>query len=310
MKVFVTGATGVLGRPAVARMIAAGHEVRGVARSEEAAIALKTAGAEPVDVDLFDPHAVREAVVGSDVIAHLATHVPPFPEMLKAQSWELHNRLRTDATRNLVDAARAAGIPRFIKESITIVYADGGPEWLDERSPLIDGPALNAPAIQGEQIALELAGDSSHAVVLRFGLFYGGEGNRGTDEMLRMARWHLSMIPGKSWAFMSSIHVDDAAAAVLAALSAPSGIYNVTDDEPLTRGNAMEAFAQAFGTGRLVRAPHWTLKLVGGAPAASMTASQRVSNRKFEAITGWSPQYRSQVEGWKAEHARLEAGNA
>jgi nucleoside-diphosphate-sugar epimerase len=310
MRVFVTGATGVLGRPTVAALIAAGHEVRGVARNEEAALGLKAAGAEAVDVDLFDPHMVREAVVGCDVVAHLATNVPPYPEMLKTEAWQTHNRLRTDATRNLVDAARAAGVERFIKESITLVYADGGPEWLDERSPLMDGPALNAPAIQGEEIALGLASDSTHVVVLRFGLFYGGEGNRGTEEMLRMSRRHLSMIPGKSWAFTSAIHVDDAASAVVAALSAPTGIYNVTDDEPLTRGNAIEAFSRAFLTPKLFRVPHWTLRFFGGAPAASMMASQRVSNRKFEALTGWSPKYRNQIEGWKAEHERWEAEHA
>lgn len=310
MKVFVTGATGVIGRPTVAKLLAAGHEVRGVARSEDNAIALKEAGAEPVDVDLFDPPMVREAVVGSDVIAHLATNVPPYPEMLKAQAWETHNRLRTEATRNLVDAARAAGVPRIIKESITIVYADGGPEWLDERSPLMEGQAVNVPAIEGEQIALELAGDSTHAVVLRFGLFYGGEGNRNTDDMLRMAHRRLSLIPGKSWAFMSSIHVDDAASAVIAALSAPSGIYNASDDEPLTRGQAMDAFSKAFGIGRTFRVPHWILKIVGSAPAGSMMASQRVSNRKLEAVTGWAPQYRSQIEGWMAEAKRWEAEHA
>ncbi len=310
MNVFVTGATGVLGRPAVAGLIAAGHEVRGVARSEEAATALKTAGAEPVDVDLFDPQMVHDAVVGSDAIAHLATNVPPYPEMLKAEAWEMHNRLRTDATRNLVDAARAAGIQRFIKESITLVYADAGPEWIDERSPLMEGPALNAPAIEGEQIALELAADGANVVVMRFGLFYGGAGNRGTEEMLRLARRRLAMIPGKSWAFTSAIHVDDAATAVVAALAAPTGIYNVTDDEPLTRGNAIEAFSRAFRTKKLYRVPHWTLRFTSGVPAESMMASQRVSNRKFEALTGWSPKYRSQIEGWRAESERWEAEHA
>jgi nucleoside-diphosphate-sugar epimerase len=300
----------VLGRPTVACLIAAGHEVRGVARTEEAAIALKAAGAEPVDVDLFDPHVVRNAVVGCDVIAHLATNVPPYPEMLKPEAWEMHNRLRTDATRNLVDAARAAGIQRFIKESITLVYADGGPEWIDERSPLMEGVALNVAAVEGEQIALELADDSTHVVVMRFGLFYGGEGNRGTEEMLRMADRRLAPIPGKSWAFTSAIHVDDAASAVVAALSAPTGIYNVTDDEPLTRGNAIDAFSRAFHTKKLFRVPHWSMRFFGGAPAASMMASQRVSNRKFEALTGWSPKYQNQIIGWHHEAKRWEAEHA
>src|SRR5204863_7099699 len=133
---------------------------------------------------------------------------------------------------------------RFLKESITIVYADGGPQWLDERSPVApDG--LMTPALEGEQIARELE-DAATVVVLRFGLFYGGVGNRGTDEALRMARRHLSMVAGKSWAFTTAVHADDAASGVVASLAAPTGIYNVCDDEPLTRGRAIDAFAKAF----------------------------------------------------------------
>jgi nucleoside-diphosphate-sugar epimerase len=309
MKIFVTGGTGVVGRPTVAKLLAQGHEVRGATRSDESAARLRAAGAEPVDVDLFDPVSVREAVVGSDVVAHLATNVPPFPAMLKAEAWELHNRLRTDATRNLVDAARAAGVPRFVKESITMVYADGGPEWLDERSPVMADPGLMNPALVGEEIALELA-DVATVTVLRFGLFYGGVGNRGTDDMLRMARRHLSMVTGKSWAFLTSVHADDAAAGVVASLAAPTGIYNVSDDEPLTRGRSIDAFASAFDTGRLFRTPGWLMRIVGGAPSSSLTASQRVSNRKLTALTGWSPTYRSQVEGWKAERETREATHA
>ena len=191
-----------------------------------------------------------------------------------------------------------------------MVYADGGSEWLDEQSPLMEGAALNGPAIRGEEIALELASDSIRVIVMRFGLFYGGEGNRNTAEMLRMSRRHLSMVPGTSSAFMSAIHVDDAASAVVAALAAPTGVYNVTDDEPLPRGSAIEAFSRAFCTPKLFRVPHWALRWFGGAPAASMTASQRVSNRKFEALTGWAPRYPNQIAGWRAEHERREAAHA
>jgi nucleoside-diphosphate-sugar epimerase len=309
MKVFVTGATGVIGRPTVARLVEAGHHVRGVARRPEAAAALRAAGAEPVTVDLFDPAGVCEAVAGADAIAHLATNVPPFPKMLRATAWTTHNRLRTEATRHLVDAARAAGVPRIVKESITFVYRDGGDAWLDETSPLTARPGLMAPALDGEQIALELADSGGAAVALRFGLFYGGV-NRGTDEMLRLARWHASMVAGRGTAYMSSLHAEDAATAVVAALEAPSGIYNVCDDEPLTRRDALDAFSAAFGLGRLHTNPAWAMRLLAGPAAASLVASQRVSNRKFRAATGWSPSYPSLREGWRAEHARREVSNA
>ncbi|MGZ6995309.1 MAG: NAD-dependent epimerase/dehydratase family protein, partial [Acidimicrobiia bacterium] len=305
----VTGATGVIGGPTVFRLVEAGHEVRAVSRREAAAAALRHAGAEPVTVDLFDADAVRDAVAGSDAIAHLATNVPPFPKLLRAKSWALHNRLRTEGTRNLVDAARAAGVGHIVKESITFMYEDGGDAWLDESSPLTATPGLMAPALEGEQIALELADAGGAAVALRFGLFYGGA-NRGTDEMLKIARWRGSMVAGKPSAYMSSIHANDVATAVVAALDAPSGIYNVCDDEPLTRRDALDAFSSAFGLGRLRTNPAWLMKLLAGQAAASLVASQRVSNRKFRDTTGWAPEYPSLREGWTAEHEQREVSHA
>jgi nucleoside-diphosphate-sugar epimerase len=309
MKVFVTGGTGVIGAPTVARLVEAGHEVRAVSRRAEAAATLEAVGAEPVSVDLFDADAVRAAVAGSDAIAHLATNVPPMPKLLRAKGWATHNRLRTEATRHLVDAARAAGVGRIVKESITFVYADGGDSWLDESASLTPNLGLMAPALEGEQIASELAVAGGAAVVLRFGLFYGGT-NRGTDEMLRLARWRASMVAGKGGAYMSSLHAHDAATAVVAALDAPSGIYNACDDEPMTRRDALDAFSTAFGVGRLRTNPAWMIRLLAGQAAPSLIASQRVSNQKLRTTTGWAPQYPSLRDGWSAEAGQREASRA
>ena len=271
---------------------------------------LRNAGAEPVTVDLFDPDAVRAAVAGTDAIAHLATNVPPFPQLLRTKAWSMHNRLRTEGTRNLVDAARAEGVGRIVKESVTFSYADGGEAWLDESAPLMAAPGLLAPAIEGEEIALELADGGGSAVVLRFGLFYGGVGNRGTDEMLRVARGRGSMIAGRPGAYMSSLHADDAATAIVAALDAPTGIYNVGDDEPLTRRAVLDSFSAEFGTARLHTNPTWLIRLLAGDAAAALTSSQRVSNRKFRNTTGWTPKYPSVREGYRAVHDQREASHA
>jgi nucleoside-diphosphate-sugar epimerase len=244
-----------------------------------------------------------------DAIAHLATNVTPFPQMVRAKAGETHNRLRTEATRNLVDAARAHGIGRIVMESITFIYAEGGDSWLDESSPLIAKAGLMQATLDGEKIALELADTDGAAVALRFGLFFGGE-NRGTDEMLRLARTRSSMVAGKPDAYMSSIHADDVATAVVAALGAPSGIYNVCDNEPLIRRDALDAFSAAFDLKRLRTNPAWLLRLIAGPAATSLIASQRVSNRKFRETTGWSPTYPSLREGWKAEHTKREKTNA
>jgi nucleoside-diphosphate-sugar epimerase len=150
-------------------------------------------------------------------------------------------------------------------------------------------------------------------VVLRFGLFYGGAGNRGTDENLKLARSRRSLLAGKPGAYMSAIYADDAAAAVVAALAVPTGIYNVVDDDPLTRREALDTFAAAFGTKRLHLNPTWAMRLLAGAASEVFTASQRCTNRKFRDATGWSPTFPSQREGWAAaaaQRARQEVTNA
>ena len=164
----------------------------------------------------------------------------------------MHNRLRTEATENLVAAAEANGVTRFVKESITFVYPDAGDEWITETTPPDPAMTAMAPTLEGEQRALAFADrPGCSAVVLRYGLFYGGAGNRGTDEMLRLARWRMSTVAGRPDAYMSSVHADDAATAALAALDAPTGTYNVVDDEPLRRADYLAAASSAYRLGRL-----------------------------------------------------------
>lgn len=301
MNVLLTGGTGVLGRPTVRRLVADGHTVRAVARSPEKAAELTAAGAVPVVVDLFDPAAVKGAVGGSDAILHLATNVPPLAKLARKSAWATHNRLRTEATRNLLDAARAHGVTRFVKESVTFMYPDHGDEWIDESVPFFESAnPLVATTRAGEQMVEDLTEHGGEGVVLRFGLFYGF-GNRGTRESLRLARLRRSMVAGRPGSYMSSIQTDDGAGAVAAALAAPPGTYNVVDDEPLTRRDYVDAFAAAFDLHKLGLTPTWMIRLVAGKdPARVLTGSQRVSNRRFRDATGWAPAARSAREGWAA----------
>ena len=304
MKTFLTGATGVVGRSLVPRLVAAGHDVRAVCRRDDAATALVAAGAEPVRVDLFDPDAVMDAVVGSEAVLHLATNVPPLRKAARPKGWAMHSRLRVDATRNLVAAAVAGGASHFVKESVTFVYADAGDEWIDERAALIpDLGHLLAAAIEGEQLALEFAASGGAAAILRFGLFYGGVDNRGTLDALKLARVRRSTIAGSPDAYMASIQCDDVATAVLAALSVETGVYNVVDDTPLRRGDYLDAFATAFEVATPKPTPGRLMKLGAGSSAAGMIASQRVSNASFRSMTGWAPAYPDARMGWAAEAA-------
>lgn len=306
MKVFLTGATGVLGRPTVHRLLEAGHHVTAVARDDRKAARLRESGATPVLVDLFDAEAVVTATRGQEVIAHLATNVPPVRSAGRKGAWSTHNRLRTEATRNLVAAGLANGVSRFVKESITFTYPDCADSWITENTPVDDSAVMLEPTTEGERLALGFAESDRRAAVLRFGLFYGGTGNRGTDEMLRLARFRLSTIAGRPDAYMSSVHVEDAATSVVHALGLPTGVYNVVDEEPLTRREYLDAFSDAFRLKRLHPVPSWLLRTVGGKAAAALVASQRVSNQRFEAAAGWAPRYPSAREGWAAEARRRE----
>jgi NAD dependent epimerase/dehydratase family enzyme len=149
--------------------------------------------------------------------------------------------------------------------------------------------------------------DGGRGIVLRFGLFYGPEA-RSVDETLRLAKARVAMLSGSGDAYVSSIHTDDAAAAVAAALDAPAGVYNVVDDEPVTRHEYRDAFAGAFGLKRLHLVPGAVMRAAGGKAAEILLRSQRVTNAAFRGATTWAPRYPSVREGWTAVAAARREG--
>lgn len=297
MKIFVAGATGVLGRRAVVQLVEAGHQVTGIARTEEKALFLQTLRVDPVMVDLFDAAAIKGAVDGHEVVANLATHIPNLSRAALPGAWSENDRIRTDGSRNLVDAALATGVGRYIQESIAFLYRDGGDTWLDEEAE-IDLPALGRSTLEAETQARRFAESGGGGVVLRFGQFYAPEAAH-TIAMAKMARRRLAPAIGDPEGYAPTIHADDAAAAVVAALDAPSGTYNVTDDEPLTKREFGTVVADAFGLKPPRMMPKALVK-AGGAKINYLARSHRVSNRRFKEATGWSPRYPSGREGWPA----------
>jgi nucleoside-diphosphate-sugar epimerase len=309
MKVFLTGATGAIGPATVRGLLEKGHQVRAVARSDDKAAQLRELGAEPVAVDLFDADAVKGAVDGSEAVLHLATNVPLLRRMATKKGWAMHNRLRTTATEMLVDAALTTGVTRFVKESVSFVYPDGGHAWIDESTLPDKSIEMLQPTLEGERIVDRFTAGGGQGVVLRFGSFYGPTA-RVTDEALRLARWRMSIVGGKQEAFVSSIHTDDVAGSAVAALDAPAGIYNVVEDEPVTRRDYLDAFSAAFGVRKLRPTPTWLVKLMSGGAAVAVIRSWRVSNKKFRDATGWSPRYPSVREGWPAVAREREVSHA
>jgi len=294
MKVFVAGATGVLGRRAVRLLVADGHEVSGIARSPEKAQQLTEAGATPVMVDLFDAEEIAAAVAGNHVVANLATHIPDVAHAARSSAWSDNDRIRTEGARNLVDGALAGGVQRYVQESISFFYVDSGETWVDEDTP-IDAPAFAAAFQSAEASAHRFAESGNDAVVLRFGMFYAAD-TAHTQFQLKAARRGMAAMPGPKDTYQSLIHVDDAAAAVLAALRAPGGTYNVTESEPMRRGEANAVIAAALGKNRALSIPGLTK--LGGQKTEYFGRSLRISSKRFRDATGWQPAYPSVREGW------------
>ena len=298
MRIFLTGATGVVGRRVVPLLVGAGHRVTAVGRTPEKRAALTRAGAAAIDVDLFDPRAVGRAFAGHDVVVNLATHIPHSAmRMFVPGAWRENDRIRRDASRILVDAAVAQGVPRFIQESFALMYADAGEAWIDEAGAI--RPArYNRSTVDAERSADRVTRSGGTGIVLRFAGLYGPDSPLAL-ELIGHVRKGRAPIPGSPGAFFSSVTNDDAATAVIAALGLPAGIYNVSDDEPLRRREYVDALAQALDVAPPKLPPAWMMAL-GGSLARLMARSVRISNRKLRAAGGWAPRYPSAREGWKA----------
>ncbi|TSE01635.1 NAD(P)-dependent oxidoreductase [Skermania sp. ID1734] len=304
MKIFVTGATGALGGHVVPALIAAGHEVTAVARSAEKAGRLAAAGAFPCEVSLFDADALATAFAGHDAVLNVATAIPSTWRFAFARSWRDNARIRTEGSTAVVGAAIAAGVPRLVQESIAMTYPDRGDQWIDESVPPDIFPIVTSSPVAEGNVQRFNASDGT-GVVLRFGLFYG-PGSVQSRQMLALARLHFGVLLGRADGYFSSIHLEDAASAVIAALDAPAGVYNVVDDEPLTKRDYADAISAAVGKRAWVRAPG-RLSLLAGANMSSVNRSLRVSNRRFRDATGWAPRYRSVREGWAATRSSQQA---
>jgi len=292
--VFLAGATGTLGRPTLRSLVAAGHTVRGAARGPAKAEVVRADGGEPVEVSLFDVEALRAALRGCDAVLHFATKIPPLGRVTRSNFAE-NDRLRRDGSRCLVDAALAAGAATYVQESIAFLYADGGDAWLHEDAAL-HASWVNESTLAAERQAARFAEGGGRGVTLRYGLFYAPYAP-STIDTVRLARRGLFPVLGSGTQFVSSIHVDDAAAGAVAALDVAGGVYNVVDDEPLRFREYAQALAGAVPRMRL---PAWLVRAIMGEGAHVTLVSRRVSNRSFRAAAGWTPRVPSAREGLAA----------
>jgi nucleoside-diphosphate-sugar epimerase len=207
-----------------------------------------------------------------------------------------------------VDAALAEGVSCYVQESVFFVYADGGDAWLDEDAPL--HPSwINDSALAAEGETARFAQGGRRGVALRFGVFYAPYA-RSTIDTVRMARRGLFPVLGTGGQFMSSIHVDDAATAAVAALGVESGVYNVVDDEPLRYREYAEAIGKGVGVKPWLRLPAWLVKAMLGEVSHIALVSRRLSNGRFRGAADWQPRApsaRQQLPAVVGEIARAGA---
>lgn len=296
MKVFVAGATGVVGRRLVPLLVESGATVTAVARSDSKAAQLKSQGATPTRVDLFDPAAVDSAVRGHDVVINVATRIPSGMRILVPGAFAENSRIRTEASQNLALAAINTRARTFIQESFAPTYPGRGDEWIDESVP-IQPTSYVKSVLDAESAAAEFTKSGGAGIVLRFSLFYGPDSSH-TRDMLKSVRYGLSPAFGSADAYMSSIWIDDVARAVFAALSVPAGVYNITDDVPMRKGEAFELLARELGVKTPRMLPRWVSGLMGSV-AETLGRSHRISNARFRQAANWTPRVPSLHEGWK-----------
>jgi nucleoside-diphosphate-sugar epimerase len=298
MNVFITGATGVLGTIVARLLLDGGRQVRALARNSQNESLLRGRGVEPVRASLFDKSSLQPAVQGCDAVLHLATRIPPPDQATSRKAWAENDRIRTEGTRNLVDAALESGVPAFVYPSIVFMYRDGGADWLDVTAPIESSPVLES-SLKAEAEVERFGRANRRGIVLRMGGFYGPSAGN-TQYMLRMARYGIAAIVGRSRAYQPLIWVDDAALAVIDALShAAGGIYNIVDDEPLQRRELASVLADTVGRKWLFRPPRLLFRILAGKNMMFLARSQRVSNRKFKDETGWSPMVPSARDGFR-----------
>ncbi len=300
MNVFVTGATGVLGKPVVRLLVEAGYQVSALSHSEANITTIQQLSATPVVADLFERESLIRALSSTRVeaIIHLATRIPPTSRMGKLSSWQENDRIRRVGTRTLVEAALATDIQTMIYPSFYFVYPDRGDAWINANSTPVQKHPIQQATIDAEAEVARLTQARRRGIVLRLGNLYGPQAPSAMEQF-RLAQRGFAALLGPGNAYLSSIWVEDAARAILIALNeAPAGVYDLVDDEPLTRDAFANALAQSVGKSRLFRIPHQVMKLLAGAAGEMASRSQRVSNRRFQELTSWRPAVPNAREGW------------
>jgi len=309
MRVFVAGASGILGRRLVPQLIDAGHDVVGTHNSPAGSRTLRALGATPVMLDLLQPDAVRTAVLehAPEAVVHEATALADakFGRSLD-KAFAQTNALRTVGTDALLAAAWEVGA-RFVAQSFAPYrYARTGGPVKSEDDPLDPNPPANTRETHAAMAHLDQAVVEYGGIALRYGAFYGGAGD-GWSDLVRKRR--LAVV-GDGGGVFSWIHLDDAASATVLALEHQGpAVYNVVDDEPAPVREWLPVLARAVGAKPPRRFPAWLARLVAGdAAVVTATETRGASNARAKRELGWTPRYPSWRQGFPAVYSEATVG--
>ena len=309
MKIFIAGATGVLGRRLTKQFRDRGHVVRALARNKKNETAVRALGAESRNGDLFHADSLARAAEGSEVMVHAATAVPTGGRPV-LKDWQMNDQIRRKGTRALAECAARIGAKSFLVQSITWVARPENQGEFEEDSAL-HPDAISQSAADMETIAREAGERGGFEVgIVRCGWFYCPDSahTRYFGENL-MAR-KLPII-GKGDAIWSWIHADDAAGAFVAVAEAQrSGLWHVVDDEPVAAADYLRYFAKRLGAPQPRQVPVWLARMLAGSAAVDfMAGSTRTTNERLRRDLGWKPRFPSYREGldeviphWRAEN--------
>ncbi len=308
MKIFIAGATGVLGRRLIEQFRARNHSVIGLVRSRQGEPIVQSIGGESRWGDLFDADTLARAAEGANVVIHAATSIPN-KRRLAPSDFEMNNRIRRDGTGALTSCAAKIGAQLYLQQSIVWVAQPPDGTAFDEDSPTYPNP-VTLSAVEGEAIARE-AGErfGFNISILRCGWFYSADSSHTRIMGEELFRRRMPII-GKGDAVKSLLHIDDAASAFVTVAEANrSGLWHLVDDYPVTMAELLTRFAEQLRAPSPRCIPVWLARLVAGRYLVSfLTSSIRTSNARFRRESGWAPRFPSFKEGldqvvqaWKSE---------
>jgi nucleoside-diphosphate-sugar epimerase len=310
MRILIAGAGGAIGQPLTVRIQNAGHTVAALIRSESKREALTKLGATVFIADALNASAVERVVqtFKPEVIVNQLTAIPPDPDFLNFdREFETTNRLRTEGSDNLIAAAKKADVQRFFAQSFSgSPYARVGSMVKSEEDPFDDSPAKQFRKTFDALRYLESAVIThfpAAGTVLRYGWFYGpGTAISKNGAMADAVRKRMLPIVANGTGLWSFIQIEDAAAATVAALDGPGGIYNIVDDEPALTRDWISLLAKLLGAKPPLELPAWAAKpLVGDHGLAVLRDNRGASNQKAKQTLGWKPSYPSWKDGFRAE---------